>query len=299
MDKIDRIVFGDNQFFGINHMSQEKAQQLAEKFYDIKNIYKTYDYAFSCGIEAVMLNSNERAKDICEYFRNNKSQYSHISWYPSVPYPHKYANLVAEKGIFPAISEVLFNNNSMFGALGMVAKGGIAVLGKDVIRMMQMLVDTEFRIYKGLNVKVLFLQNIVVDLLLGYGIKEIFIEYCEYVRRKYKVLPGFITQNLPVLKFKLEEWGIEDVVICSSINKIGYLMSPGVDEYLLTIRNNNSEKYQLMAMSTLASGAIRADEAYGFINSLNIQSVVFGASQEKNIKETVHLIGCVAFNEIE
>lgn len=148
----------------------------------------------------------------------------------------------------------------------------------------------------GLNVKVLFLQNIVVDLLLGYGIKEIFIEYCEYVRRKYKVLPGFITQNLPVLKFKLEEWGIEDVVICSSINKIGYLLSPGVDEYLLTIRNNKSEKYQLMAMSTLASGAIRADEAYGFINSLNIQSFVFGASQEKNIKETVHLIGCVARN---
>lgn len=146
----------------------------------------------------------------------------------------------------------------------------------------------------GLNVKVLFLQNIVVDLLLGYGIKEIFIEYCEFVRRKYKVLPGFITQKLPVLKFKLEEWGIEDIVICSSINKIGYLLSPGVDEYLLTIRNNNSEKYQLMAMSTLASGAIRADEAYGFINSLNIQSVVFGASQEKNIKETVHLIGCVA-----
>lgn len=54
-----------------------------------------------------------------------------------------------------------------------------------------------------------------------------------------------------------------------------------------------------MAMSTLAFGAIRADEAYGFINSLNIQSVVFGASQEKNRKETAYLIGGAAFNEIE
>jgi len=25
MEKFDRIIFGDNQFFGINHMSQEKA----------------------------------------------------------------------------------------------------------------------------------------------------------------------------------------------------------------------------------------------------------------------------------
>lgn len=55
----------------------------------------------------------------------------------------------------------------------------------------------------------------------------------------------------------------------------------------------------LIAMSTLAFGAIRADEAYGFINSLNIQSVVFGASQEKNRKETAYLIGGAAFNEIE
>ena len=29
---LDRIIFGDNQFFGINHMSENKAQALSEKF---------------------------------------------------------------------------------------------------------------------------------------------------------------------------------------------------------------------------------------------------------------------------
>lgn len=290
MEKIDKIVFGDNQFFGINHMSQEKAQQLAEKFYDIKNIYKVYDQAFANGIKAVMLNSNHRAKIICDYFRENKDKYKDIAWYPSVPYPHKYANLVAEKGIFPAVNEVLFSNNSALGVIGMLTKGGMAVLGKDVIKVMQMLIDVEYRIYKGLNVKCLFLQNIIVDLLLGYGMREVFEAYCEYVRKKYKVLPGLITQNMPYLKSKLEEWGIKEVVICSSINKIGYLMSPSVEAYTDAIEKNNPYDYQLMAMSTLASGAIRATEAYEFINSLNIQSVVFGASLEKNIRETVSLI---------
>ena len=268
MERIDKIVFGDNQFFGINHMSQEKAQQLAEKFYDIRNIYKVYDIAFNNGINAVMLNSNDRAKEICNYFRDHKSQYAHISWYPSVPYPHKYANLVAEKGIFSAINEVLFSNNSAMGVLGMVAKGGMAVLGKDAIKLMQMLVDAEFRIYKGLDVKALFLQNIITDLLLGYEMKDIFYEYCEFVRKRYKIIPGLITQNLP----------------------FGYLMSPDVKAYVECIRNNDVEKYQIMAMSTLASGAVPAKEAYEFINDLPIQSVVFGASQEKNIRETVHLI---------
>lgn len=290
MEKIDRIVFGDNQFFGINHMSQEKAQQLSEQFFHTENILKVYDIAFQNGIEAVMLNSNDRAKEICDYFRENKSKYGNLHWYPSIPYPHKYANMVNEKGIFPAINDALFSNNTALGVLGMVAKGSMAVFNKDAMELMKMLVDVEVKMFKGLDVKVVFLQNIIVDLLLGYDVKEVFYEYCNYIRKKYKALPGLITQNLPFLKAKLEEWGIEEVVICSSINKIGYLMSPNVESYVETISKNDPSKYQLMAMSTLASGAIKATEAYDFINSLPIQSVVFGASSERNIKETVSLI---------
>jgi len=290
MEPIDKIILGDNQFFGINHMSEEKAQQLAEKFYDINNIFKVYQNAFDAGIRAIMLNSNDRAKDICNYFRENKDKYQEINWYPSIPYPHKYANLVAEKGILPAVNEVLFKNNTALGALGLIAKGGGAVLGKDAIKMMQMLIDVEMKIFKGLNIKVVFLQNIVTDLLLGYEVKEIFFSYCEYIRKKYNALPGLITQNMPHLLSKLNEWNIKEVVICSSFNKIGYLMSPDVNSYIEASKNNNSQDYQLIAMSTLASGAIPPKEAYSFINQQDIQAVVFGASSKNHIEETVNLI---------
>ena len=290
MEPIDKIIFGDNQFFGINHMSQEKAQQLAEKFFDISAIFKVYQMAFDSGIRAVMLNSNDRAKEICEYFITNNSKYSEINWYPSIPYPHKYANLISEKGIVPTINEILFKDNSALGVLGMITKGSAAVLGKDAIKLMQMLVDVEMKMFRGLHVKVVFLQNIITDLLLGYEVAEIFQEYCIYIRKKYNAIPGLITQNMPILKTKLEEWGIEGVVICSSFNKIGYLMSPGVASYISTARNNDSSKYQLMAMSTLASGALKPKEAYEFINQQNIQSVVFGASSRKHIEETRSLI---------
>lgn len=290
MQQIDKIIFGDNQFFGINHMSQEKAQQLAERFFDINNIYRIYDTAFEAGVKAVMLNSNDRAREICEHFKSNKNKYKEINWYPSIPYPHKYANLVAEKGILPAINEVLFKDNSAMGVLGMMAKGGMAVLGKDAIKMMQMLIDVEMKMFKGLNVKVVFLQNIITDLILGYGVKEVFYEYCEHIRKKYDAIPGLITQNMPYLHEKLTEWGIKEVVICSSFNKIGYLMSPNVESYIDTASNNNPQDYQLMAMSTLASGAIPANEAYHFINNQKIQSIVFGASSKNHIEETVRLI---------
>lgn len=290
MTVIDKIIFGDNQFFGINHMSQEKAQQLAEKFHDLSNIIKVYDHAYDAGIRGIMLNSNDRAFDICNYFKNNEKKYHDLNWYPSIPYPHKYANLISEKGIFPTINDLLFKDNTILGAFGMMAKGGSALINKDAIKLMQMLIDLEMKIFKGLNVRVIFLQNIITDLILGFEIKEIFYEYCNYITNKYKVIPGLITQNLPVLKEKLEEWGIEGVVICASINKIGYLMSPGIEQYISTLQSNNPKKYQIMAMSSLASGAIRPKEAYEFINQQNIQSVVFGASSKDHIEQTVNLI---------
>ncbi len=290
MEKIDKIVFGDNQFFGINHMSQDKAQQLAEKFYDLKNIIKVYEYGFESGINSIMLNSNDRAIEITDYFRANKSKYPAINWYPSLPYPHKYANLVAEKGIVPAINDVLFSGNTAGGLLGMITKGSSALFGKDVVKIMQMLIDIEMRSFAGLNVKVVFLQNIITDLLLGLDAKIFFVEFSKYIKEKYKVLPGFITMNLPHLLEKMEIWGLEEAVICSSINRIGYLMSPNVAEYEKVLANYDRSKYQIMAMSTLASGAINPKEAFEYVGAQNLESIVFGASSQKNIIHSTKLI---------
>jgi hypothetical protein len=290
MKKIDKIVFGDNQFFGINHMSQEKAQQQAEKFFDINNIFRVYENVLESGINGIMLNSNDRAREICDYFRENQDKFDAVNFYPSIPYPHKYANMIAEKGILPTINEALFKGNSSRNILSMISRGGSALVTKDAMKLMTMLVDVEMKMFHGLNVKVVFLQNIITDLMLGYGIKEVFVAYSEHIWATYNAAPGFITQNLPLLYKRLKEWGIEDVVICASFNKIGYLMSPDREAYEKIVEENDSEKYQIMAMSTLASGAIPAQEAYEYINKQNIQSVVFGASSKKNIDQTSSLI---------
>lgn len=289
MPQIDRVVFGDNQFFGINHMSLDKAQAQAERFSDLDAIFKVYDAAYDAGIRGVMLNSNARAGEICDRFRAQASRYPGLVWYPSIPYPHKYASLVAEAGMVGALQQVLMSEGSV-SALGKIAQGGLAVMSMDVVRMMKMLVDQEMAAFKGLDVRVVFLQNIVVDLLLGFNIAEPFVEYSKHIRKKYGAYPGFITQNMPLLRQRLIEWDIHDVVICTSINKIGYLMSPGIEAYEAALAENDGSDYAMMAMATLASGAIPAPEAYEYINNLNLQSVVFGASSRGNIEQTVSLI---------
>ncbi len=285
---LDRVIFGDNQFFGINHMSEEKEQALAERFRTLESITDVIEIAYDAGIRAFMLNTNERAQEICDYLRENSSRYPDLVLYPSLPYAHKYAALVNEKGIFSAIKETILADSSAAEIFGMMTKGGMSLFEKDMVKIMQMLVDIELKIFRGLNLKVIFLQNIVTDLLLGYGVKEIFCAYSDYIKEKYQAEAGFVTQNMPQLVEFLLECGIENPIVCSSINKAGYLMNPDRHSYEKTLKDM---PFRPIAMSIMASGAVRPEEAVRYIcDQPEIQSIVFGASSKQHIIETRALI---------
>jgi len=285
---LDRIIFGDNQFFGINHMSEEKAQALTERFKDLNSIINVIDIAFDAGIHGFMLNSNDRAKEICDYLRKNSTRYSELRMYPSIPYAYKYADAVGEKGIFGALKETILSNNTVGGIAEMLRKGGQSFFERDMLKVMELLIDLEMNIFKGLNIKVIFLQNIVTDLLLGFQVKEVFTAFVSYIKDKYGVEPGFITVNLPKLVEFLFECGIYNPIICSSINIIGQSMNPDKISYEKVI---SEKKFRPVAMSILASGAVKPKEAVEYICSqLNIRSIVFGASSRQHIVETKELI---------
>jgi len=285
---MDRIIFGDNQFFGINHMSEEKAQAQAERFKDINAIIKVIDTAYDCGIHAFMLNTHNRVVELCDHFRANPDKYADLRLYPSMPYAHKYANAVNEKGIIGALNDFVFAGRSVGQAFQTVVRGGLTVIKQDMIQVMKFLVDAEMRMFRDLNVRVIFLQNIVTDLLLGMGNKEVFIEFATHIREKYRVDPAFNTMDMPKLVDFLLQCGIENPIVCSSINKIGYLMNPDKVSYEETIK---TKPFRPMAMSIMASGALPPRDAVEYVTShKNIRSVVFGASSRGHILQTKELI---------
>jgi hypothetical protein len=284
---LDRVIFGDNQFFGINHMSEEKAQALSERFRDLKAITDVIDIAYDSGIRAFMLNTHDRAKEICDHLRQNASRYADLRLYPSMPYAHKYANAVAEKGIFGALKDTILADNSAGNIVGMLTKGGASLFDKDMIKVMQLLVDIEMKVFRDLNVKVIFLQNIVTDLLLGFGVKDVFVGFASYIKEKYGVEPGFVTLNMPRLVDFLLDCGIENPIVCSAINKAGYFMNPDIATYEETLKD---KPFRPIAMSVLASGAVKPKEAVEYVCGIPaVQSIVFGASSKQHIVETKDL----------
>jgi len=284
---VDRIIFGDNQFFGINHMSEEKASAQAVRFKDIEAIIKVIDTAYECGIHAFMFNTHDRVAELCDHFRANPERYSDLRLYPSMPYAHKYANAVNEKGIIGALNDFCF-----VGPLGQslrrIAHGAMSIVNRDMMELMKLLVDVEMGMFRDLNVRVVFLQNIVTDLLLGMGNKKVFIEFATHIREKYGVEPAFNTMDMPRLVDFLLQCEIENPIVCSSINKIGYLMNPDKVSYEETIR---TKPFRPIAMSIMASGAVPPREAVEYVlGQKNIRSIVFGASSKDHIVQTKELI---------
>jgi hypothetical protein len=281
---MDRVLFGDNQFFGVNHMSEEKARAQSMRFQDIEAVIDVLDAAYQEGIRTFMCTTHDRVAEICDYFRANRAKYPDYRFYPCMPYAHKYANAATEHGMVGALRKFLPED----GAIAAIFRGGVALASKDIEVILQLLVDAEMKMFDGLQTPVIFMQNVITDLLLGLGMKDALRIFAEHVRKRYGAEPGFITMNMPKLLDVLEELGIENPIVCANINKIGFRMCGGVDLYEKTIA---TRRFRPVAMSVLASGAISPREAIEYVCAQPaIESIVFGASSRGNIRQTKALI---------
>jgi hypothetical protein len=281
---MDRLLFGDNQFFGVNHMSEDKARTQAMRFQSLDSIMSVLDAAYDADVTTFMCTTHDRIVDVADRFRAEPQRYSRQVVYPCMPYAHKYANAMTEAGIFGAIRQFLPSE----GLLDAAMRGGKSLANKDIEGIITLLIDAEMKMFRGLNTPVIFLQNVVVDFLLGMGFTEAFRIFADHVSSRYNAEPGFITMNMPRLLVALDAVGIENPIVCTSINKLGFRMSGGLDSYLDALRNR---RFRAIAMSVFASGAIRADEAIEWVASLpNIESMVFGASSRTNIESTAQLV---------
>lgn len=282
---MDRLLFGDNQFFGVNHMSEEKARAQQMRFQPIENVMSVLDAAYDEGVHTFMCTTHERIAEVCDIVRASPERYEHFTFFPGMPYAHKYANAVTEEGMLGAVKKFLPDE----GFVNAAVRGGSSVAKKDIEGLTTLLIDAEMKMFEGLDTPVIWLQNVVTDLLLGLGFDEALAIFAKHVKERHGVEPGFITMNLPMLLDALDRVGVENPIVCSNINKIGFRMSGGFEAYDRALRERPC---RAVAMSVYASGAIPPAEAIEWVcNQPGVESIVFGASSRANIKSTVELVG--------
>ena len=254
------------------------------QFQDTAAIMRVLDAAYDEGITTFMCTTHDRIGEVCAVVRANPTRYPDFTFYPCMPYAHKYANAVTDHGMIGAVTHFMPED----GLFNTLLRSGAALATKDVEGIAKILIDAEMKMFSGLRTPVIFLQNVFTDLLLGMGFTSAFRIFHDHIVQKYAAEPGYITMNMPMLLDALNAEGIENPIICSNINKIGFRMSGGLDSYIETLK---TRELRAIAMSVYASGAIPADEAIAWIAGLpNVQSIVFGASGRGNIRNTAELV---------
>jgi hypothetical protein len=285
---IDRILLGHNQFFGVNHLDAGVGNQKAARFSDQSRIMEIINFAYKEGVHAMMMSTHERATIVSEEIQRSETLKSGLGLYLLVPYIAKYVKQANEKGLVNIVRDSL-KGTSFGDKFNMFVRGGVGLVTKDVKKMITLLVDFEVASFSKLNLKAIFLHDVLTDLILGWDMPEVLELFSNHVQKKYKTIPAFCTKNLPKLMELLKQTQIENPLIMASVNKLGYQVNPSREEFEACLQEN---RLRLLAMSTLASGYLRPREAYDYLYSLpQVESVVVGVSSQKHAIET--------FNEIK
>lgn len=285
MIEIDPIVLGHNQFIGVNHLSQEAGREKEVLFRDLDAVTEVVRFSAASGIKALMVSSHPRMKIILDHLREKGLQ--DLTLYPIIPSAQEYVRQLGEKGALGLLNEMLAPAGVLTRSR-ILLKGGLGVLKGDTFDLLGTLIDMELLPFKRFSTRVIFLHNILTDLALGLGNREIFTFWERYIREKYGAVPGFATMNFVRLVRSLDQWGIKDVVIMASFNKAGFQMNPSREE---CERSLAEHEVTVLAMSTLASGYLRPKEAYEYLFSLpRMRAVVVGASTKEHAEETFRMV---------
>jgi hypothetical protein len=284
---LDQIVLGHNQFFGVNHLDSKAGNLKAARFSDVSRIMDIIQFAYDEGVHALMMSTHERAVSVGHEILASKTLKKDLGIYLLVPYIAKYVKQANEKGLVNIVRDAL-GGTSLSDKLSMVMRGGMGLLTKDMKKMVTLLIDFEVAPYSDLNLKAIFLHDVITDLILGWNVPEVLDVYFNHVQKKYGAIPAFCTKNLPRFMETLKQTGITNPLIMASINKLGYQVNPGREAFEACLRDN---ELRLLAMSTLASGYLRPPEAYEYLYKLpRVESVVVGVSSRVHAKETFQVI---------
>lgn len=275
-------ILGDNQFFGINHNDLEKGNKTKEQFSTNESIIEFIQDSLEIGLDGFMINSNEVGFKVVTEIATPASKEIHYS----VPYPHKFATMVNENGMFYLLKYVI--GSSSFSSL--LLKSPKFLFTRNVKHILPLIIDLEIPkdLPKDSHV---YLQNIVTDLVIGLKREDLLLEFCKAVRKKgYR--PGLITLNPILLERIVQEFPMEiqkELIICFNINKTGFNVFPEKEKVEEFVKRKHP--FKKMGMSILSSGGVNSiNDSLEYINQLPLDYVVFGSSQLKNIKNNFEVL---------
>jgi len=284
------LLIGDNSFIGVSHLSQDRARERTEKL-DLNSVTDIIEAAVSSGATGYTFSTHPSNLFILKNLQHSTKITEGFGLYPVLPYAQAYVRLANEKGMRGLVNEILSNLSASEKAKALL-KSGFSALRLDLIGMLKAYVDMELVSYlrekpQNATFRSVLLHEVVTDLCLGLRDTQLLDIFARHVREKYHISPGFVTYNLPSLveHFHKARLAIEDVVIMTPFNSVGYQMSPSRRSFESCL--SELDEGEVIGMSILAGGYLTLEEAVDYIGTLaNLSGIAVGASSKEHVRQT-------------
>jgi hypothetical protein len=286
---LERVLLGDSPFTGTDPLIQDRARESLAQL-NPEEMVRVMRASFSSGADGFVFYTHPTN---LATFKLLTSQYPEISFdmYPLFPYARDYVRDATEMGTVGLLMERL-KRLTLAGKIKAVFEGGLAALTLDPHRILAMTLEAEVEdILKAAprraRLKGIFLHDVIVDLSVALGLREMIATHIESVAGQYGVKPGLVTRNFTKLVGFLENNNIstKELMIMTPFNSLGFQMNPSRQACEETLASRNH--LDVVAMGLLSAGILDLENALAYIKGLeNLRSVVVGASREEHALTT-------------
>ena len=156
---------------------------------------------------------------------------------------------------------------------------GPALLKRNFVSMMDVLLEMEMGDFQRFRPKVVFLHGQITDLALAVGNYHIFNLFARRMRERYGVEPGLATYNFGTLVPRLQEWQIDINTFYTPFHPSGFLMYPSAETCEALCRD-----YSLTVISELISpDGIVDDQVFQYLHQHGIQAASIDVVQPEDM----------------
>ena len=285
---LDSLILGSNPLYGVDHFSSQRARERLLQLNSDKiiNVVKT---ALSAGATGFNFSPHPVIRDILKRLKEEGCS-RQVGLYPMLPDTQTFVTTQLNNGTTGMIKQLLGDLGVTAGTRALV-QGGLSWLTVDPLRAMKLYLDVEIKRLTDIapdnsRIKAVMAHEVISDLALALKLEGVMRTYIEHLHDKYGLQAGFVTRNFPRFVEYCEESDVplEDVVLMTPFNKIGFQMTPtkeSCERALLKLRGEN-----VIAMSVLAGGELSLSEAVSYLKSLGLKHVCVGVSTRSHAEET-------------
>jgi len=277
------VLLGDNPFFGIDHLSRERARHRMEVLSEYSKITEMITYVSELGVNGFVVSTHPQLKELINHMKINTSLLQKINFYPILPYAQGYVARVTKMGMIGAMNDIL-SGSTISEKMKIFFNGSIGFVRKDFKKLLQTLIDVELLPLKTVKKKSIFLHDAVVDLAISLGMKRVIEIFSDHIKSQYGAEVGLVTKNFPKLIKTLTEWNIDLPIVMTSFNPVGYQMNPSKQDCERCLLEND---VKVIAMNVLAGGFLKPADTVEYISKLKLNSIVIGMSTKAHASETI------------